>query len=104
MFPFGIDPSVDPVVWQKALREMVALEPELIIPGHGPAVTFQDLQEIREFFDQAVSFIRSKIEEGLTPLQIAKDPDCPEYYSAGIHRREQVKTQSFVKWAEIMKA
>ncbi|KYK28946.1 MAG: hypothetical protein AYK19_20355 [Theionarchaea archaeon DG-70-1] len=102
MFPWGIDPSVDPVLWQHTLKEMVALEPELIIPGHGPAATFQDLQEISEFFDQAVSFIRLKLEEGLTPQQIAEDPDCPEYYSAGIQRRERVKIQSFVKWAEII--
>ena len=103
MFPYGIDPSVDPVLWQKALKEMVALEPETIIPGHGPAATFDDLQEISEFFDQALSFIRSKIEEGRTPQKIGEDPDCPEYYSGGIHGRERVKIQSFVKWAEIVK-
>jgi cyclase len=102
-FPFGTDPSVDPVLWQKALKEMITLEPVLIIPGHGPAATFEDLQEIHEFFDQAVSFIRLKLEEGLTPQQIAKDPHCPDYYSTGTQNREKVRIQSFITWAEKMK-
>lgn len=103
MFPYGIDPYVDPVLWLKALKEMKALEPALIIPGHGPAATFCDLEEICHFFDQAVSFIQLKLEEGLNPQQIAKDPYCPEYYSDGILKREELKRQSFVKWAEIMR-
>ena len=101
-FPFGADPTVDPVLWHKALKEMIALEPALIIPGHGPAATVEDLKEISDFFDQALSFIQLKLEEGLTPQKIAKI-HCPDYYSAGIKKRERVKMQSFLKWAEIMK-
>ena len=103
MFPFGTDPSVDPISWHKALKEMITLKPELIIPGHGPIATFKDLQEISEFFNRAIYFIQTRLDEGLTPQQIAKDPDCPEYYSEGEKRREWIKIQSFKRWAEIMK-
>jgi hypothetical protein len=37
----------------------------------------------RWIFDQAIGFIRSNLEEWFTPHEIAHDPECPEYYSAG---------------------
>lgn len=99
-FPYGGDETCNIVTWQKIIENLIALEPEIIISGHGPVATVKDLEEINEFFLKSIDFIRKKLAEGLTLENIEEDPHFPEYYS---HDRVERKKVTIERWVEFFK-
>ncbi|MFW9778165.1 MAG: MBL fold metallo-hydrolase [Candidatus Heimdallarchaeota archaeon] len=95
-FPYGGDETCNIVRWQQVIEELIALDPEIIISGHGPVATLTDLREINEFFVQSIAFLRNKLDEGLTWEEIAQDPHFPEYYSQDRSERKKVTIE---RWA-----
>lgn len=50
--PYGGDTTCDPEKWSEALGKMLKLEPDYIIPGHGPILTGKGFnQYVRDFND-----------------------------------------------------
>lgn len=99
-FPYGGDETCNIVIWQKVIEDLIALEPEIIISGHGPVATIKDLKEINDFFLKSIDFIRKKLEEGVTLEGIQKDPHFPEYYSQDRVERKKVTIE---RWVEFFK-
>ncbi|MFX1283986.1 MAG: MBL fold metallo-hydrolase [Promethearchaeota archaeon] len=97
-FPYGGDETCDIVVWQKVIENLIALEPEIIISGHGPVATIKDLEEINEFFLRSIDFIKNKLEEGLDLQEITEDPHFPEYYSLDRLERKKVSIERWMQF------
>jgi glyoxylase-like metal-dependent hydrolase (beta-lactamase superfamily II) len=69
--------SADIKGWIAALKTIMALEPEVIVPGHGYLAKIEDLQRMKEylqFIEQAVSEVFSK-GEGKESLDNISVPD-----------------------------
>ncbi|MFX0181542.1 MAG: MBL fold metallo-hydrolase [Candidatus Hodarchaeota archaeon] len=98
-FPFGGDLSVNPILWYNAMEELISLKPKIIISGHGPIATNEDLVEIRNFIKYGIDIIKRKLKNGLSPKTISKDPDLPDYYTTG---REELKEKTFLQWAKFL--
>jgi cyclase len=99
-FPFGSDLSVNPILWCNAMEELISLKPRIIISGHGPIATNEDLVEIRDFIKNGIDIIKKKLKDGLTPETISKDPELPDYYTTG---REELKERTFLQWAKFLR-
>ena len=78
--PYGADESCDIVTWQKAIEGLISLEPRIIVSGHGPVATIQDLNEISNFFLDTIAFIRKQLKNGLSSEEIVTHSEFPEYY------------------------
>ncbi|MFX0014331.1 MAG: MBL fold metallo-hydrolase [Promethearchaeota archaeon] len=99
-FPYGGDETCDIMKWQKVIEDLITLEPKIIISGHGPAATTDDLDEINDFFARCIDYMKNKSIDALRVEKIAQDSDFPEYYS---HDRLERKKISIERWIEFFK-
>lgn len=70
-FPYAGDVTCDPEKWITAMKRMKALNPDFIIPGHGPVMKGSDkLDRHEKFFIDLRSIIKDAITDGLKQEEI----------------------------------
>jgi cyclase len=65
--------------WMAALERIAALEPEHVVPGHGPICTVAGVRELRAYFDYVHREARRFYDQGLPALEAAKKIDLGAY-------------------------
>lgn len=65
--------------WAAALDKIVALDPAVVVPGHGPLCGVDFVKKLRGYFDFVLDEFEKNYEEDLDPLEIAKKLDIEEY-------------------------
>ncbi len=83
MLPFGGDPTVDPYLWINALEEMIQLNPEIIIPGHGPITKMEELEIQKSYLEKLVTKIESLIAEQITVEHLNEIDNWPIFQYKG---------------------
>jgi glyoxylase-like metal-dependent hydrolase (beta-lactamase superfamily II) len=58
--------------WIAACERILALDPQAIVPGHGPLSTVEQVRELRDYFSYLYEQARERHGEGMTPLQAAR--------------------------------
>lgn len=58
--------------WIAACERILALDPEVIVPGHGPLAGTGDVRELRAYFEYLYAHARARHADGMTPLQAAR--------------------------------
>jgi glyoxylase-like metal-dependent hydrolase (beta-lactamase superfamily II) len=58
--------------WIAACERIVALAPEVIVPGHGPPSETGAVRELKAYFEYLYEQSRLRHDEGMTPLQAAR--------------------------------
>ncbi len=58
--------------WIAACDRILALEPEVIVPGHGPPSSPEAVRELRAYFEYLYEQARAAHADGKTPLQAAR--------------------------------
>ncbi len=58
--------------WIAACERILALEPQAIVPGHGPLSTVEQVRELRDYFEYLYEQARLRHAEGMTALQAAR--------------------------------
>jgi cyclase len=58
--------------WIAACERILALDPQAIVPGHGPLSTVEQVRELRDYFEYLYEQARLRHAEGMTPLQAAR--------------------------------
>jgi cyclase len=82
--------------WLRALDTIEALEPEVVVPGHGPVTDLAGLATLREYWTYLEAAARPRLEAGAKPAAIAReivtadeypfgDWECPERAVINIH-------------------
>jgi cyclase len=85
--------------WLRALDTIEALEPELVIPGHGPPTDLAGLATVRAYWSYLEAAAGPRLENGLSPTAVAReivtsdqysqqpfaDWDCPERAVINVH-------------------
>lgn len=75
-WPWAGDPTCNPDKWINALQEIMNLDVETIIPGHGPIVSKEEVEVY-------VNFLKKLKEETITILENEKGVECikiPPFY------------------------
>jgi len=58
--------------WIAACERILALDPQAIVPGHGPLSTVEQVRELRDYFEYLYEQARLRHAEGMTPLEAAR--------------------------------
>ena len=65
--------------WLKVLDLIIALDPDVIVPGHGPVCGIEGAMEMRAYLEHVHEEASRCFEQGLTPLQASKRIDLGPY-------------------------
>jgi glyoxylase-like metal-dependent hydrolase (beta-lactamase superfamily II) len=65
--------------WIGALARLEALEPAVVVPGHGPLATVDGLRGMREYLEYVYAEARGCFDAGLAPLDAAKQIELGPY-------------------------
>jgi glyoxylase-like metal-dependent hydrolase (beta-lactamase superfamily II) len=74
--------------WIAGLDRIIAAEPRLVVPGHGPVTDLTGVRTVRAYWEFVASAVRERLACGLTPYAAARDL---------IHSRE-FSEQAFAGW------
>jgi cyclase len=69
--------------WITACDRVLALQPSVVVPGHGPLATPAALVDLKEYFTMLTSEARTRYEVGMSPLEAARDIDLGPYAGLG---------------------
>lgn len=69
--------------WITACDRVLALQPSVVVPGHGPLATPAALVDLKEYFTMLTSEARTRYEVGMSPLEAARDIDLGPYAGWG---------------------
>ncbi len=58
--------------WLEALDRIIELDPEVIVPGHGPLCGVEGAMEMKAYLEYVYEEAQRCFEQGLTPLEAAK--------------------------------
>ena len=58
--------------WIAACERIIALDPEVIVPGHGPPSGTEEVRELKGYFEYLYGEARARHAQGLSPLQAAR--------------------------------
>ena len=58
--------------WIDACERILVLDPEVIVPGHGPLADSDAVRELKAYFEYLYEQARVRHEQGMTPLQAAR--------------------------------
>jgi glyoxylase-like metal-dependent hydrolase (beta-lactamase superfamily II) len=58
--------------WIAACERILALEPRVIVPGHGPPSELAAVSELKAYFEYLYEQARRRHDDGMTPLQAAR--------------------------------
>jgi glyoxylase-like metal-dependent hydrolase (beta-lactamase superfamily II) len=75
--PIGWEGSFDR--WSRALDEIVALEPETIVPGHGPLCGVEGPREMKAYLQYVRSESKRFFDAGLSTFEAARKIDLGPY-------------------------
>jgi cyclase len=75
--PIGWDGTFDG--WINALDRIVALDPEVIVPGHGPLCGVEGPREMKAYLEYVRAESRLHFDAGLSALEAAKKIDLGPY-------------------------
>jgi glyoxylase-like metal-dependent hydrolase (beta-lactamase superfamily II) len=65
--------------WIAACDRILALRPNVVVPGHGPLATPDALRDLKEYFEYLTSEARTRFDGGLTAAEAARDIDLGPY-------------------------
>jgi cyclase len=95
-----------PLVWEGSLQNWIdtvdalcELGPEVVIPGHGPPTDTDGLKAMRDYLTLVVTEGRTLKENGLSPLDAARQIDLGPY--AGWKDSERIALNLTRLWMEI---
>lgn len=69
--------------WIAACDRIVELEPEVVVPGHGPVATPAAVTELKGYFEFLTVAAKLRFDGGLSPLEAARDIDLGPYAGWG---------------------
>jgi glyoxylase-like metal-dependent hydrolase (beta-lactamase superfamily II) len=73
--------------WIAACERIVALDPQTIVPGHGPPSELAAVHELRAYFEYLYEQARVRHGEGMTPLQAARSLSLDRWAEWGEQER-----------------
>ncbi len=98
-FPWGGNPSSNPIKWIEAIEEYLSLDVEHYIPGHGSTSGREPLEEFLTYLNKVITFMKEMMAEEITEEEILEQADKIEYYPP---RREEWKALTLKKWYDVL--
>jgi glyoxylase-like metal-dependent hydrolase (beta-lactamase superfamily II) len=68
--------------WMKTLRELLKLDADMFVPGHGSPGSKKDIESFLQYFDELKSLVQPSVDRGDVMEQAAREIQIPEKYSS----------------------
>jgi cyclase len=68
--------------WMKTLEELLQLNAEKFVPGHGPVGTKKEVEAFLRYFDELRSLVEPAVDRGDSLEQVTRELQVPEKYSS----------------------
>ncbi|MFI5952985.1 MBL fold metallo-hydrolase [Cryptosporangium sp. NPDC051539] len=73
--------------WVAACDRMLGLEPEFVVPGHGPVVGTEGIHQVRDYLTWVQDEAKQRFDRGLSPEDAVRDIDLGRFASLDEHGR-----------------
>jgi cyclase len=83
--------------WIDACERILALDVDVIVPGHGPLADKAAVRELRSYFDYVYDQARDRFQTGMTPLEAARDMAMDRYAQWGDSERLVVNVHTIFR-------
>lgn len=94
-YPYGGDPTADPYKWVKGFDEMIQLNPEKIVPGHGPVSTVDELNVHKNYMEKVLEKMEEAVRNGVSKEELTT-LEWPEFpYELDPARHQGMMEQTF---------
>jgi glyoxylase-like metal-dependent hydrolase (beta-lactamase superfamily II) len=80
--------------WIAACDRILALDVDVIVPGHGPLAGKEAVRELRSYFEYVFAEARRRYEAGMSPLEAARDISLDRHSSWGEAERVVVNVDA----------
>jgi glyoxylase-like metal-dependent hydrolase (beta-lactamase superfamily II) len=80
--------------WIAACDRILAMEVDVIVPGHGPLADKDAVRELRSYFDYVYEEARKRFEADMSPLEAARDIALDRYSAWGEAERMVVNVDA----------
>lgn len=100
-FPWGGDPTADPDRWIDSFREILAMDVDTIVPGHGPPCGKEEVEKYLEFFEGVRREMRRLIADGASVEEAVEYGGYPSFYPP---RRPQWRGDTLRHWYRVWKS
>ncbi|MFQ5711498.1 MAG: MBL fold metallo-hydrolase [Candidatus Geothermarchaeales archaeon] len=97
-FPWGGDPTADPNEWMEALRKMLEMRVDVIIPGHGPICDKEEVEAYLRFFEEVKEKMGALMAQGKPEEEITNYENYPAFYGTD---RANWPGDSLKRWYEV---
>jgi len=87
-FPWAGDPTADPDQWIQTFKELLEMDIETYVPGHGPLCTKDEIETQLAWFQAARDEMADLIAGGATQEE-AVSHEYPEFYESTGDRKER---------------
>ncbi|MEM2094703.1 MAG: MBL fold metallo-hydrolase [Candidatus Bathyarchaeia archaeon] len=87
-FPFAGDATVNPDKWIEALEQILKMDVDYIIPGHGPVSDKSEVMKHLSFFKAVRDELKKMVKSGISEEDAIRYTGYPEFYQATGDRRE----------------
>ena len=102
IYPYGGDPTADPDLWVEALSKIRSLDPEVIIPGHGPVCKIDEVDNYLSYMSQTKSAMLELISRKRSEDEVIADSSLPRFYDEGAGRSGR-RASSLAQWYRVWK-
>lgn len=79
-WPYMSAPDGDPEKWMQTFEHMISLDIDFVVPGHGPIVGKEHIEEQLSFLRKLKSAVLKAIEQGKGPEEV----EIPEFYEPDV--------------------
>jgi cyclase len=69
--------------WIAACDRILELRPTVVVPGHGPLATPAAIGDLKAYFELLSAEAKTRYDEGMSPLDAARDIDLSDYAEWG---------------------
>ncbi len=83
--------------WVAACDRILALAPEVIVPGHGPITDLRGVEAVKAYLEYVSTEARRRYDAGLTVLEAAKDIELSDFSSWGDRERIAVNVATLYR-------
>ncbi len=83
--------------WIAACERILALNPELVVPGHGPITDATGVRAVRDYLSYIRDEARARFDAGLTATEAARDINLDDYDSWGDAERIAVNVATLYR-------
>ena len=99
-FPWAGDPTADPDAWIEAFKKMLAMDVDVIVPGHGPLCGKGEIETQLAWFEAVRDEMKALIADGVSSEDAIHHDGYPDFYESQGDRRERSLRHWYAVWSK----